>query len=242
MNEAPEFSLVIPTINEKANLPELFARVKKALEGFSYEIILVDDGSTDGTPEFAEELAKTDGAMRCMRRAKRNGLSAAIVDGFSAAKGKYIGVMDADLSHDPAILPRLIEALRGGAELAEGSRKIPGGGVENWPFLRKLYSNTATLAAKLFLGVRLSDPMSGYFLLTADLFNKTKPLLNPKGYKILLELAVRSQCAKTAEVPFIFKDRKLGQSKLTAGTALKYGEMLWDLRAYCPLARLFRAK
>jgi len=236
-NPAMEFSLIIPTLNERDNILVLLELVRKNLEGCSHEVIVVDDDSSDKTWELVEQYAQSHPGIKVIRRLNRTGLSAAVLEGFEHAHGQFLGVMDADLSHDPALLSPLVEAMRSGCEMAVASRRIAGGGADQWPWFRRLYSGVATFLAKLWLGASISDPMSGYFAIRREVLNSCQP--NPRGYKIMLELATRAQIKSIKEIPLIFKDRKQGYSKLTSSVALQYLFMLWDLRSYAvPVAWL----
>jgi len=150
-----------------------------------------------------------------VRRVGEKGLSFSVLKGFEAAKGNYLGVMDADLSHDESILPRLVKALEDGVDLAVGSRRLPGGGAVDWPWYRHFASSVATGIAKYVLNLSLSDPMSGYFVLRRDVYESCKHRLAPRGYKILVEICHKARPRRIAEIPFIFKNRKEGYSKLT---------------------------
>lgn len=236
------FSLIIPTLNERGNIQPLLEQLRSVLKDLDYEIIVVDDDSPDGTPEFVEEYSKKHPSVRLIRRTVRNGLSAAVLDGFQQATGQWLGVMDADLSHDTAILPALIHAVEEGNEMAVGSRRVPGGGADHWPWFRRLFSSVATGAAKMWLGVPINDPMSGYFVVTREAYKRAVSSCNPKGYKILLEILTRAKIKDFKEIPFVFKDRTQGQSKLTTSVALQFLSMLWDLRMYSPLLRRFKPR
>lgn len=236
----PILSLVVPTINERENIAELVRQVHAALPLIAHEIIIVDDASDDGTPQLVQRLAAADPAVRLLCRERGLGLSSAVIDGFKSARGQFLGVMDADLSHDAAILPDLVRGVEQGAQMAIGSRRVPGGGADKWPWHRRLFSSAATWAAKSWLGTILSDPMSGFFVVRREVFEEVAPRLNPKGYKILLEIATRAGVFSVREVPFIFKDRKQGHSKLSGRVARQYLEMLWDLRDYAGCSRLLR--
>ncbi|MDD4003627.1 MAG: glycosyltransferase [Elusimicrobiaceae bacterium] len=238
----PILSLIIPTLNEADNIAELVRRVHAALPLIGHEIIVVDDASPDGTGRIVRKLSETDPAVRLLLRETGFGLSSAVIDGFKIARGRFLGVMDADLSHDAAILPELVRGVELGAQLAVGSRRVPGGGADKWPWHRKLYSNAATWAARLWLGTAISDPMSGYFIVRREVFEEIAGSLNPKGYKILLEIATRAGVSAVLEVPFVFRDRRQGYSKLSGRVASQYLEMLWDLRKYAGVSsRLRRA-
>lgn len=229
---AVNFSLIIPTYNEKENIEPLLDKLRETLATREeFEIIVVDDDSPDLTWEVVESCALKDQRIKVIRRMEEKGLSRSVIEGFSQAKGQILGVMDADLSHDHRILPQMIAAIRDeGFDLVVGSRRIPGGGAEKWPWYRRLSSDIATSLAKRFLDIKLSDPMSGYFLIKRDLFEKVKDEINPLGYKILLEIYIRSKPQRIKEIPFIFKDRKQGYSKVTSEVMMEYLQMLYNLR------------
>ncbi len=232
-------SLVLPTYEEAKNIPEILPRLERALAGRDYEIWVVDDDSPDGTWRIARDYARDHPRVRVHRRITDRGLSSAILEGFRLAGGDVLGVMDADLSHDENILPRLLDALERGADMAVASRRIPGGGAEKWPWYRRLTSSFATVLARSVLPQRLSDPMSGYFLLRRGVYERVRGRLRPRGYKILLEIVTRAAPLKIAEVPFVFRDRRSGYSKLSAFVILSYLESLFELRfGHSPLDRL----
>lgn len=223
-------SLVLPTYNEADNLPQLLTLLGDKSLGCVDEIIVVDDNSPDGTWEIVESYGRKDPRVRGIRRVGRRGLSGAVVEGFQAARGDILGVMDADLSHDPAVLPEMIRRIEGGADVVVGSRRIPGGGADKWPWHRHVTSGAATSLAKMVLPLPLSDPMSGYFVLRREIFEGVKDRLRPKGYKILLEILWRARPCRIEEVPFVFKDRKQGYSKLTPKVMLHLLQSLVELR------------
>jgi dolichol-phosphate mannosyltransferase len=211
---------VIPTYNEKDNLDELVDRISKSCSGagIDSEIVLVDDNSTDGTGAHAEELAKTH-RIKVLHRPGKLGLSSAVLDGFKAASGDVLLVMDADLSHPPEKIPEMYSKISSGeAELVFGSRYVKGGSVEDWPFHRRVISKGATLFARGLTKVK--DPMSGFFMLKRGVIDGVK--LDPIGYKIGLEILVKGKYSKVLEVPIHFANRKAGKSKLGAGEYLKY--------------------
>ncbi len=192
----------------------------------------MDDQSPDGTSAAVRRYSQGKPQVRLLERPGERGLSAAVLSGFGQAKGDILGVMDADGSHDENILPLLWKAIDAGAELAVGSRRLPGGGADRWPWYRRLTSDVATQLAKALLATPLSDPMSGYFLLKRALYLRCRDQLAARGYKILLEIACKGRPAKIHEIPFIFKDRHQGQSKMTPRIMKQYLESLWDLRTY----------
>lgn len=211
---------MIPTYNEKPNLRELVSRVDGACreKGMEAEIVIVDDNSPDGTGELAEELGK-EFNVKVVHRAGKLGLSTAVLEGFGAAKGDILVVMDADLSHPPEKVPELAGKIASGeAGMAVGSRYVEGGRVENWPFYRRLVSKGATLLARWLTKVK--DPMSGFFAIKRSVIEGVE--LDPVGYKIGLEILVKGKYDNVVEVPITFADRKAGSSKLGASVYLKY--------------------
>ena len=215
----PVFSLIVPTYNEAKNIGDFLGAADRALAAVPHEIIVVDDGSPDGTGGLVEALAMNNPDLRLVRRQGERGLSSAVVCGFSYARGRYWGVMDADFSHDERILPALIKALEDGAELAVGSRRVAGGRIENWPLRRRLLSAASTAVVKLLTGVRMMDPLSGFFAVRKETFESARARIKPRGYKILLELAARSRAQKIKEIPYVFKDRRRWASKMSPQVA-----------------------
>lgn len=212
--------MIIPTYNEKNNLDELVKRVSESLRsaGLEPEIVIVDDNSPDGTGARAEELAKEHN-IKVVHRSGKLGLSSAVLEGFAAASGDILVVMDADLSHPPEKIPEMVAQITSGkAEMAVGSRHVPGGSIENWPFYRKLVSKGATILARPLTNVK--DPMSGFFAIRRSVIDGVK--LDPVGYKIGLEILVKGKYSKVVEVPILFANRKAGQSKLGGAVMLKY--------------------
>jgi dolichol-phosphate mannosyltransferase len=223
-------SLVLPTYNEADNLPELIPALETLLAGLPYEIIVVDDDSPDGTWRVALDLARQRDRVRVIRRVGRRGLSSAVVEGFLAAKGDVLAVADADGQHDLALLPKLYEAVLGGANVAVGSRYAEGGSVGDWDERRHLLSRIATGLAIRLCKVAVQDPMSGFFALDRATFEKALPRLNPKGFKILLDLLVHAPDGTRArELPFRFGARTRGESKLSRRVQIEFLEYLWDV-------------
>lgn len=220
-------SIILPTYNERENLPKLLEALR-GLQLPDWEAIVVDDASPDGTGQLADELARTF-PVRVIHRSGKLGLSSAVVDGLRAGQGQSLVVMDADLSHDPVIIPQLLRHLEQGRELAVGSRFVTGGGMEGWPARRQFMSRVATLLAQALFRVPVRDPMSGYFAVRREFFERVAPKLHPRGYKILLELIVRGRPASFAEVGFIFRDRLYGKSKVTTTVIVAYLRMIFDL-------------
>jgi dolichol-phosphate mannosyltransferase len=219
-------SVVFPTYNEARNVQEVLRRASEALRstGKSYELIVVDDASPDGTAELAEALSG-EIPVRVVRRPGRLGLATAVVDGWKIAKGDILAVMDADLQHPPEVLPRLAEVFSNSdVDIAIATRSGPGGGAaSDWRWTRRLTSWIARHLASCVLPRTLadvSDPMSGMFMVRAAAVREIT--LEPTGYKILLEVLGKAQYRELMEVPFLFQARSLGTSKLGKRELLQY--------------------
>jgi dolichol-phosphate mannosyltransferase len=224
--ESPlEVSVIVPAWNEAENIPLLVPRIAAALKGRRFEILIVDDGSADGTPDVCGKLTETFPLRLLVRNPARYGLSGAVLEGIAASGGATIVVMDADLQHPPERIPALLEALDQDADFALGSRYVPGGSTDDqWTFFRKINSGVATALARPFAGT-VRDPMSGFFALRRSTFDRAKRL-TPLGYKIALELMCKCRVNRVQEVPIHFGMRTRGQSKLTLAQQFKYLEHL----------------
>ena len=221
-------SVIIPTYNERDNLEELLYRIDMALKGRDYEVIIVDDDSPDRTWELAQELSEKY-PVKGIRRTEEKGLSSAVIRGFKEASGDVFVVMDADLQHPPEKIPELLERIENGADIAIGSRYVPGGKVENWYWYRKLISRGAILIGRLALPkIRdVKDPVSGFFALRREVVENAQ--LNPIGFKILMEILIKGDYERVEEVPFTFGLRKAGESKLSGKTMVKYLKHVYRL-------------
>jgi len=224
-------SLVVPTYDERDNIVPLLEAIRAAMAGRDLEVWIVDDDSPDRTWELALDYARSHPEVQVIRRTSKRGLSGAVIEGLHRARGEFLAVMDADLSHDPALLPRLVDAAAGGADVAVGSRRVPGGGADNWPWHRRKASDLATALARWWLRVPLSDPMSGYFVLRRAVFEGVRDHLQPRGYKILLEIVCRAGAVKIIELPYVFRERRQGVSKVSPRVGWEFLTSLWDLRA-----------
>jgi dolichol-phosphate mannosyltransferase len=214
-------SIIVPSYNERDNVRPLLTRIAAAMAGCDYEVIIVDDNSTDGTIDIVKSLTG-EFPVRILVRTEVRGLSTAVIHGLRHAAGSVIGVMDADLQHPPEKLPELIKAIESGADMVFGSRYVPGGGVPHWSLLRRIISKGASLISHLFLPSArcVKDPMSGFFMFRRE---KVDPdVLKPIGYKIALEILLLGRFEHVVEVPFIFEDRSAGASKLKASTQIEY--------------------
>ncbi len=213
-NHRCRVSIIVPTYRERENIEFLVVRVSQALDSrFTWEMIISDDDSEDGTVELCEKLGKQY-PVRLITRKQNRGLSPAVIDGISQCNGNYVIVMDADLSHPPETVPEMVRKLASlEADFVIGSRYVEGGGTEaKWSFLRRLNSSIATLL--VYPLVKIKDPMSGFFAFRTDDLPELR-LLNPIGYKIGLEILIKGHFKKTAEIPIHFSDRIRGKSKLS---------------------------
>lgn len=224
-------SLILPTYNEAGNIENAIRRAKTALAGISHEIIVADDDSPDKTWEAAAKVFEGDATVKVIRRTENRGLYPAVIEGFRAASGKYLAVMDADLQHDESILPKLLEAAQQrGVTLAIGSRYVDGGGIGKWNAVRKAMSRTGNKTAAIIIGRDIKDLMSGFFLIERAAFYNVLPKLQPKGFKILMDIACRlPKEAKVEEVPFTFRKREVGESKLDSRVAAQFAQALYEL-------------
>ncbi len=219
-----QLSIVVPTYNEKGNVSELVSRLGRVLNGIEWEVIFVDDDSPDQTHSLVKEIAQTDSKVRCIRRIGRRGLAGACIEGMLSSSAPVVAVMDADLQHDEEILPRMLSEISSGAELVVGSRYVDGGtSTEGLTAVRQWGSSFATSLARKFLKTRISDPMSGFFMMRRDKFEEVAPHLSKDGFKLLLDItASASTPLRTVEVPFTFKMRVEGESKLDTLVTVDY--------------------
>jgi dolichol-phosphate mannosyltransferase len=235
-------SLVVPTYNERENIQTLIERIGKLLDPMMegrYELIVVDDDSPDRTWEVAQALCSDYPQLKVIRRQQERGLSTAVIRGWQTAEGEILGVIDSDLQHPPEILPQMLTALQGGADLVVASRHIEGGGVSDWGFIRRFLSRGAQMLGLVILPNaigRVSDPMSGYFMVRRNAVVGRD--LDPIGYKILIEVLGRCQIARIAEIGYVFQERKEGASKVTWKQYVEYIQHLIRLRSRGRLEKL----
>ena len=231
MTDLLELAVVIPTFNERANVPVLVAKLDQALDGRRWEAIFVDDDSPDGTAEAARELGRVDPRVRVIQRIGRRGLSSACIEGMCATAAPCVAVIDGDLQHDETILPAMLDRLQGDAalDLVVGSRFVAGGGTGEWDRDRVAKSALATKLSRRVLKGDLSDPMSGFFMIRTAIARRLSPELSAIGFKILLDLMTASpQPLAFAEMPYTFRVRTEGESKLDHVVALEYLIALYD--------------
>src|SRR5262245_31615259 len=222
--DLPILSVVVPTFNERDNVPKLYRKLEAALGGIAWEVIFVDDNSADGTWKLVQELARQDGRVRCIRRIGRRGLSGACIEGILSSSAPYAAVMDADLQHDETRLPKMLSLLRSGqAELVVGSRYIDGYKSEGFNKQRAGASALATEVSRKILRVDVADPMSGFFMIRRDRFEQLAPRLSVHGFKILLDIVATAHgTLRTVEIPYTFGARQHGESKLDSMVALDF--------------------
>lgn len=213
-----DVSIIIPTYNEKDNVLPLTQAINFVFKQNSIngEIIFVDDSSPDGTGILLEKIKKRYGNIKVVHRSGKLGLSSAVFEGIKRAQSEVVGVMDADFSHDPKRIPALLNEIQSGADFVIGSRYIKGGKIKGWSLKRLIISRAATLLVKPF--TRAKDPMSGFLMIKKKCLGGRK--FNPKGFKICLELLVKSDYKDLREVPITFVDRTKGQSKASLKEAL----------------------
>ncbi len=214
-----KISLIIPTLNERGSIERLFAGLAEQacrIAPHALEVVMVDDGSHDGTVETARSTSFP--FQRKIIQRQERGLATAVLRGFAEASGDVLGVMDADLSHPTELIPTLVAALAE-HDLVIASRNIAGGAVEEWPWYRQKASQTATWLVRP-LGVRVRDPMSGFFFLHRRVLDGV--VCSPIGYKILLEILVKGHAKNIVEIPYTFRNRDVGKSKMGTREGMNY--------------------
>ncbi|MFT8674476.1 MAG: glycosyltransferase family 2 protein [Acetobacter sp.] len=226
-----DVTVVIPCYNEAANVRPLVAALRTALQGRRWEVVFVDDHSPDGTIDVVRTLARDDARIRGICRIGRRGLSSAVIEGVLSSSAPVVAVMDGDLQHDECRLPALIDAvLSGNCDLAVGSRHVEGGcnaGLANaW---RHALSDGGIWLAQRVMPVKLTDPMSGFFAIRQDMFERIAPSLSGTGFKILLDLVLSSEAPlRVREVACGFRPRLAGESKLDVLVMIQFAALLAD--------------
>eukprot|EP00877_Chromochloris_zofingiensis_P001626 jgi/Chrzof1/11464/Cz05g37170.t1 len=216
-----KYSIIVPTYNEKENIPILVWLIHEVCteHSISYEIIVVDDASPDGTQQAVRQLQHIFGAGRVILkpRQKKLGLGTAYAHGLQFARGNWVVLMDADLSHHPKYLPVLIQKQKQtGADIVSGTRYTGGGGVAGWNLKRKFVSRGANVLASTLLGINATDLTGAFRLYHREVLDQLLPVVQSKGYAFQMEMIARAQQmrASIAEVPIVFVDRVFGHSKL----------------------------
>ncbi len=232
-----QISIIIPTYNESQNILTVLKSIKESLpKNLIAQAIVIDDSSPDGTGKIVEDYLKSvkniaNYTINVIHRTAKRGLSSAILNGIQHSTSDTIVVMDSDLSHPPHVIPKLIEALRQyQCDLVVASRYIKGGKIRGWSLKRKLMSKMATLVAKKGLGVKPYDPMSGFFIFKKNILKEIN--FDAIGYKLLLEILVKTNGINVKEIPYTFDNRTLGSSKTGISTILDYIKSVWKLYKY----------
>ena len=220
-----ELTMIVPTFNERANVARLVERLHEVLDGAAWQAIFVDDDSPDGTAEAVKQIAANDPRIQCIRRVRRRGLAGAVVEGALASAAPYVGVIDGDLQHDEALLPRMLQVLRSGqAELVIASRYLDADAVaEGLSPMRSLGSRLANGLGRLVLRQEVSDPVSGFFMIRRELVDDVAARLAGEGFKVLFDLiASQPRALRIVELPYQFREREAGGSKLDKGVVVDY--------------------
>jgi dolichol-phosphate mannosyltransferase len=227
---APELTVVVPTFNECDNVEPLLELLASVLEHVDWEVIFVDDDSSDGTASRVREIASREPRVRCLQRIGRRGLSTACIEGVLASSAPYVAVMDGDLQHDERLLPRMLETLKHEPiDLVIGSRYISGGGIGDLSQRRAEISSLATRLSRIICRTEIADPMSGFFMMRRDVFDNAVRNLSGQGFKILLDfLASSPQPLRLKELPYHFRRRQHGTSKLDTLVAWEFGMLIAD--------------
>ncbi|WP_428391689.1 glycosyltransferase [Lichenicoccus sp.] len=226
----PELSIIVPCYNERQNVAVLAERIADALEGVRWEIVFVDDNSPDGTAAAVRALARNDARIRCLRRVGRRGLASAVIEGALSSSADTIAVIDGDLQHDETRLPEMLRLLAAApCDVVIASRYAAGGNAEglggNW---RHRLSEAGIRLAQALLRVRLTDPMSGFFMIRNRAFEGCAERLTGQGFKILLDLLLSDRALRVREIPAVFHERVAGKSKLDVLVLAQFAALLLD--------------
>jgi dolichol-phosphate mannosyltransferase len=225
-----ELTIVLPTFNEVENIEPILQRIKAALGGMAWEVVFVDDDSQDGTASAVIQAARKYPNIRMIRRIGRRGLSSAVVEGALSSMAPFIAVMDSDMQHDETLLPEMLKELKsGGYDLVVGTRYTDGGSVLGWSKKRELISRIATRTAQVLAGIEMSDPMSGFFMITREAFEGVVRQLSGQGFKILPDIVASAKPPlRLKERSYQFRTRQYGESKLDSFVAIEYAMLLLD--------------
>jgi dolichol-phosphate mannosyltransferase len=225
-----ELAIVVPTFNERKNVQELLHRLARTLHGIQYEVIFVDDDSPDGTADVVRSIAIGDPRVRVLQRVRRRGLASACVEGMMATPAPYIAIMDADLQHDEAILPQMLEKLKAeNLDLVVATRNAEGGSMGEFAAWRVRLSQFGRRLSNSISRCDLSDPMSGFFILDRRFLEEIVRSISAIGFKILLDIVASSpRPVRLGEVPYRFRARLYGESKLDVLVGIEYLQLLLD--------------
>jgi dolichol-phosphate mannosyltransferase len=210
----PTLSVIVPTRNERDNIVPLYKALSTALVKVDWEVVFVDDDSTDGTPELIRWLARHDRSVRLVHRIGRRGPSSACVEGIQASTAPFVAVVDADGQHDETLLPQMLTLLMAEPlDIVIGSRNVTEGDIRHWSPTRAELSRLATLAGRWTLGVQIADPMSGFFMFRREAISSSVRNLSSIGFKILLDILTSApQPLRIKELSYKFRSRRAGES------------------------------
>lgn len=227
-HRSAELSVIVPTFNEAPNVELVIGALVASLRGIDWEVIFVDDDSSDGTTDVVRLIARYDGRVRCIRRIGRRGLAGATIEGMLSSSAPIIAIMDGDMQHDVSLLPEMLRRIRAGDDLVIASRFChAGSAVDGLSRTRLGGSRVAVRLARAFLHINISDPMSGFFAIRRPAFEILAPRLSIQGFKILMDiLASTPQPLRTSEMPLRFRARQHGLSKLDNLVAVEYLSLL----------------
>lgn len=230
MDESLQLTVVVPTYNERANVLLLLEKLRAALSGIAWEACFVDDHSPDGTADLLREIGRADARIRVIERIGRRGLSSACIEGMMTSPAPFIAVMDADLQHDETQLPAMLATMRAGkVDAVVASRNLAGGSMGAFAADRKLLSQWGRRISRLVCKCELTDAMSGFFIMEATFFRAQVPRLTGSGFKILVDILATSRTApRVVEVPYTFRMRQAGESKLDTNVQLEYLFLIID--------------
>jgi dolichol-phosphate mannosyltransferase len=225
-----EIAIVVPTFKEIGNVEEHFRRLGVALQGIAWEAVYVDDDSPDGTSAKLREMAQRDPRLRIIHRVGRRGLASAVIEGILSTSAPYVAVIDCDLQHDETILPKMLATLKSDkADIVIGSRYVEGGSVGDWNSRRLWMSKFAARLSNFVVKTEITDPMSGYFMVTRPAFEGSMRNLSGQGFKILLDIFASSEKPlRAVELPYTFGLRQHGESKVDTTVLMDFAYMLID--------------
>ena len=228
LRPAPELCVVVPTFNERANVPLLVEELRRVLAATPWEVVFVDDNSPDGTADIAGAIGETDSRVRCLRRIGRRGLAGACLEGMLATQARFVAVMDGDLQHNAALLVAMLERLgTGEADLVIGSRYLGDGTPGGLSERRARMSRWSNALVRSVLGIDLTDPMSGYFMIRRAAFLPLASSLSSQGFKILLDIVATARGRlRIVELPMTFHERRHGESKLDSKIVIDFAGLV----------------
>ena len=226
-----DLTVIIPTFKEEANIGNIITEVDAVFmrNNLKGEILVVDDNSPDATIAIVNVLKRTKTNLNLLVRKADHGLSQSVAEGFTRALSEIFIVIDADLSHPPALIPIMFNEIKAGNDIVIGSRYMNGGGIKKWPLKRRIISLGATFLGRTLFPT-VSDPVSGFFAVRKTVVADAP--LKPRGYKILLEVLGRGVWKRCKEIPFEFVDREIGSSKLKLITVIEYARQVLNIALF----------